>query len=110
MSEETKAAPLKDFYDRDAYIAQWAKALKCEATVWGVACAQIKNRNFDTAMSLTFGLSWRYNKDWLRKCSDFFANYNKQCLAADPKWVFTPAILYQFQQYYLEKQDTYPKG
>ena len=96
----------KDFYDRDAYIVKWAKLAKCKSDVWSVGCFLINDaKNYDSAMSLIFGLSWRYNKEWLRKASDYFKNYWK---SLGDKAVSTPDWLYKYQQHYIENVDKYP--
>jgi hypothetical protein len=96
----------KSFYDRDAYVAKWAKMFKCKADVWSVGCALINDvKNYDSAMALIFGLSWRHNKEWLRRASDYFRNYWK---SLGDKAVASPDWLYQYQQHYLNSVDKYP--
>ncbi len=96
----------KDFYDRENYLVKWAKLLKCKADVWSVASCLINDaKNYDSAMALIYGLSWRYNKDWLTKATEYFKTYWKS-LGADAK--ATPDWLFQYQQHYINNVDKYP--
>lgn len=92
--------------DRALYVQKWAKLLKVKPSEWDIACHMINVvKNYDTAMCVAFGLSWRHDKVWLRKCSDYFQQmwkgYGPEA-KADPNW------LYQFTQIYLKDVAKHP--
>jgi hypothetical protein len=95
-----------DANDRKVYIEKWAKLLKVKPNEWDIACHMINVvKNYDTAMAVCFNLSWRKDKIWLRKCSDYFQQMWKGYgpdAKADVNW------LYAFTQMYIKDVAAYP--
>ena len=93
-----------DVYSPDEFIQQWARTLGVPAEPYTIAVRMINvNHNYDTAMSLIFGLSWLRNTQYLRRVVDYFkANFPENGVA-------TAEWLAQFVQHYVSEVEAYPE-
>lgn len=112
---DTSTTPI-DPYNRNQYIKQWSDLLKCKPTTWDVGAALINdNRNYMSAMSVVFGLSWVTHKEYLKKLNDWFENYWREQIAASkaagkPVPKATPEWLYQLRTHYITEIAKYPEN
>lgn len=93
-----------DLYNREEFIAQWAKCLKVDPNPYNIAVQLINvNKNYDTAMSLIFGLSWANDTQYLRRVTDYFKSVWPDNGVADVNW------LVAFVKHYVEDKEKYPE-
>lgn len=93
-----------DLYSREEFMETWAKCLGCANDPYIIAVQLINvNKNYDTAMSLIFGLSWANNTQYLRRCTDYFKEIWPANGVADVKW------LAEFVQHYVTDKEKYPE-
>lgn len=95
---------MSDIYSRDEFIANWAKILKCNPEPYAIAVTLINvQKNYQTAMALIFGLSWAQDKEWLKRCTDYFSkNWDPKTDVATVEW------LGRFVDHYVQEVDKYP--
>lgn len=93
-----------DLYSRDEFIAHWASVMKAPAEPYALAVTLInKNRNYQTAMALIFGLSWVHHKEYLQRvCKYFEANWSAEDVA-NVEW------LTAFVDHYVTEVEKYPE-
>lgn len=93
-----------DIYSRDEFIADWAKILKCQPDPYHIAVHLINvNKNYHTAMSCVFGLSWKNNTEYLKRVVTYFqANWTANDVA-------TVEWLGQFVDHYVTEVEKYPE-
>lgn len=93
-----------DLYSREEFIEQWAKSLKVDPNPYMIAVQLINvNKNYDTAMSLVFGLSWANNTQYLRRVTDYFKSVWPDNGVADVNW------LAEFVKHYVTDKEAYPE-
>ncbi len=89
---------------RDKFIADLAKIYKCEPNAY--ACAMVaynEHKNYQTACSLLFGLSFRTHKDWLERVAKYWKDNDTDPAPIDVAW------LEAFQQMYITDVEQYPE-
>lgn len=96
---------MSDLYSRDEFIIDWAKALKCEPNPYAIAVVLINvNKNYDTAMSCIFGLSWYNHTQYLQRVTEYFRSVWPADGVATTEW------LAAFVKHYVEEKEAYPEG
>jgi hypothetical protein len=92
--------------ERETFLTSYAKVLGCNNDVASIAATLINSkRNYQTATSTLFGLSWRDNLDWLKDCS----KHLQESWDTDKHGKVTPEWLWEFQAYYLAEVCKYPE-
>jgi hypothetical protein len=93
-------------YDQERFINDWAtKILKCPPDRYSVAAELINNyRNFETAVAISFGLSFATHKEYATNA----AKHWKEAFLADPNAKATPEYVVAFRDYYIAEVVPYP--
>lgn len=95
---------MSELYSRDEFITHWASILKCAPEPYALAVHLINvNKNYQTAMSLIFGLSWVHHKEYLLRLVEYF---NKNWTVND---VATIEWLTAFVDHYTTEVEKYPE-
>lgn len=95
-------------YDREGYIKDWAeKILKLpegEQTPFDVAAALVtRNRNFQTAAAILFGLSTVTHLDYIKAAAKHWEDNFPKGSVADKQYCI------DFQKYYIDEVAPYPQ-
>lgn len=90
-------------YDRDKFLAQWSVMLKCENTPFAIAAELVnKAKNFQTAVHVLFGLSWRTHAPYAKKCADYWREIWPKDGVCTAQWCI------EFQNHYITEKEAYP--
>lgn len=90
-------------WDRAGFLATWALQLGCPNDPFEIGAHLInKAKNFQTAVHVVFGLSYRTHKEYALRC----ATYWKSIWPADG--VCTAKWCIDFQQHYVADIEKYP--
>lgn len=94
---------MSEVYDRPSFIRDWAQQLECNPTEYDVAAHLInKNRNFETAMAVVFGLKWTVHEEYLRNAAKYLREQWQDGDIATVEW------LDAFVQHYISEVAAYP--
>lgn len=95
---------MPELYDRSEFITHWASILKCAAEPYAMAVHLINiNKNYQTAMSVIFGLSWVHNSDYLLRVVAYFGDNWTADDVATIEW------LTAFVEHYTTEVEKYPE-
>ncbi len=93
-------------YDQERFLSDWAKFFKLppekHTREWVAAELINKNKNFQTAVALVFGLAVSTHKDYINGVVEHWkANFEKDCVA-------TAEYCIAFRDYYISEVVAYP--
>jgi hypothetical protein len=103
----SESVPVNDD-QRQGFINEWAKMLKCEPNAFHIAAGLInKYKNWQSACYLIFGLSVHNHRDWIVACAK---HMEENCGWVDKETPMTVEYLIEFQNYYVTEVAKYPEG
>lgn len=91
-------------WDRAGFLATWAEQLGCPNDPFEIGAYLVNEaKNFQTAVCVVFGLSYRTHKEYASRCAVYWKS-----VWPDTGAVCTAQWCRDFQQHYITEVERYP--